>query len=307
VCLKPPFLNGYKALQSQLDISSVTQRLPHEVDNDVPGGLLASREGPGLVLHLPVVEDDCLPGLCQSFVEEQVVVHAPRFEVVFIIISSGGLQSPDPCLPSLGDVVAADESDAGQLGVVLVYPLRCRAVRVVLAGVSSDSDQNLIINSDIVASVDVLLGMVHLGQEHHVHGRHGHGQGASRVGVRDYRVASRPVPSVVDPGSLLSVGSDLSLAKLRTGVSVRSAELIVHLIDEDPVEGVPPVLHDWLQVLGKSLMDVCRLDQIHVLQLGSKVLHQRLHGVARDKSKPIKFQVLLYCKQIFGGGKTLFC
>ena len=101
MCLKPPFLNGYKALQSQLDISSVTQRLPHEVDNDVPGGLLASREGPGLVLHLPVVEDDCLPGLCQSFVEEQVVVHAPRFEVVFIIISSGGLQSPDPCLPSL--------------------------------------------------------------------------------------------------------------------------------------------------------------------------------------------------------------
>ena len=63
-----------------------------------------------------------------------------------------------------------------------------------MAGVSSDSDQNLIINSDIVASVDVLLGMVHLGQEHHVHGRHGHGQGASRVGVRDYRVASRPVP-----------------------------------------------------------------------------------------------------------------
>ena len=53
------------------------------------------------LLHLPVVEDDCLPGLCQSFVEEQVVVHAPRFEVVFIIISSGGLQSPDPCLPSL--------------------------------------------------------------------------------------------------------------------------------------------------------------------------------------------------------------
>ena len=69
--------------------------------------------------------------------------------------------------------------------------------------------------------------------------------------------------------------------------------LMDSLIDEDPVEGVPPVLHDWLQVLGKSLMDVCRLDQIHVLQLGSKVLHQRLHGVARDKSKPIKFQVLL--------------
>ena len=38
-------------------------------------------------------------------------------------------------------------------------------------------------------------------------------------------------PSVVDPGSLLSVGSDLSLAKLRTGVSVRSAELIVHLLE----------------------------------------------------------------------------
>ena len=36
-------------------------------------------------------------------------------------------------------------------------------------------------------------------------------------------------PSVVDPGSLLFVGSDLSLAKLRTGVSVCSAELIVHL------------------------------------------------------------------------------
>ena len=69
--------------------------------------------------------------------------------------------------------------------------------------------------------------------------------------------------------------------------------LMDSLIDKDPVEGVPPVLHDWLQVLGKSLMDVCWLDQIHVLQLGSKVLHQRLHGVARDKSKPIKFQVLL--------------
>ena len=38
-------------------------------------------------------------------------------------------------------------------------------------------------------------------------------------------------PSVVDPGSLLFVGSDLSLAKLRTGVSVRSAELIVHLLE----------------------------------------------------------------------------
>ena len=52
VCLKPLFLNRYKALQSKLDISSVTQRLPHEVDNDVPGGLLVSREGSGLVLHL---------------------------------------------------------------------------------------------------------------------------------------------------------------------------------------------------------------------------------------------------------------
>ena len=38
-------------------------------------------------------------------------------------------------------------------------------------------------------------------------------------------------PSVVDPGSLLFVGSDLSLAKLRTGVSVRSAEPIFHLLE----------------------------------------------------------------------------
>ena len=98
-----------------------------------------------------------------------------------------------PCM-YLRDVVAADESDAGQLGVVLVYPLRRGAVRVVLAGVSSDPDQRLVVNSDTVSRVQTLLGVVLVRQEYHVDSCHGKGNTAPLVDVWGHHEPPRPVP-----------------------------------------------------------------------------------------------------------------
>ena len=65
------------------------------------------------------------------------------------------------------------------------------------------------------------------------------------------------------------------------------------LVDEDSVEGVSPMLHDWLEVQWKPLMEVGRLHQIQVLCRGTKILHQGLHGDAGDKDKPFDFQIIL--------------
>ena len=69
--------------------------------------------------------------------------------------------------------------------------------------------------------------------------------------------------------------------------------LVGSLVDEDSVEGVSPMLHDWLEVRRKSLMEVGRLHQIQVLGRGTKILHQGLHGDAGDEDKPIDFQIIL--------------
>ena len=93
-------------------------------------------------------------------------------------------------------IVFAYESDAGDLSVILMYPLRGGAVRVVHLLVPDDSNQDLVVNSDVVVGVDVLLGMVDGGEDLHVDGRHGHRKRGPGEGVRSDGVAPLAVPDV---------------------------------------------------------------------------------------------------------------
>ena len=93
-------------------------------------------------------------------------------------------------------IVIAYESDAGDLSVILMDPLRSGAVGVVHLLVTDDTDQHLVVNGDVVVGVDVLLGMVDGGEDLHVDGRHGHGKRGPGEGVRSDGVTPLAVPDL---------------------------------------------------------------------------------------------------------------
>ena len=98
----------------------------------------------------------------------------------------------------MGDVVSAHEDHTGELGVVLVDPLRGRTEDVFCLGLSRGSDQDLVIDGDLVIRVEVLLGVVDLGREEGVDPGQGAGHGAPLVAVRGQREVPGARPGTCD-------------------------------------------------------------------------------------------------------------
>ena len=95
------------------------------------------------------------------------------------------------------DVVSAHEDHTGQLGVVLVDSLRGRAEDVFCLGLSRGSDQDLVIDGDLVVRVEVLLGVVALRREEEADPGQGPGHGAPLVAVRGQRAVPGARPGIM--------------------------------------------------------------------------------------------------------------
>ena len=117
-------------------------------------------------------------------VQYELVIHLAPAELLLVVVAGGRRDVPEPGLPAPGHVVSPDHGHAGDLRVVLVSALRCGAHMGALARISRGSDQDLVIDGNLVVNVDVVLRPVDLRGEDHVDPGHGERHGAPHEDVR---------------------------------------------------------------------------------------------------------------------------
>ena len=104
-------------------------------------------EGPSLVLQYSVIEEDRLPLVLEWVVQNQLqdtknlksvfkvfslfsYLVSHLMKLIFCVVASWSIITPQPCFSAMGDVEAIDESDAGYLSVVLVDALRSGGIHI---------------------------------------------------------------------------------------------------------------------------------------------------------------------------------